>query len=79
MHGDGSQPTRLTDDAFRDEQPGISPDGTRIAFVSARDPGLGDLDIWIMGADGSAQSAAGLTARRTRSARSSRPSGRGRW
>ena len=55
MHGDGSQPTRLTDNVFRDEQPGISPDGARIAFVSARDPGLSDRDVWVMGADGSDQ------------------------
>jgi Tol biopolymer transport system component len=51
---DGSQYTRLTDDAFRDRGPSWSPDGTRIAFYSDRSGGY---DLWAIRPDGS-----GLTA-----------------
>ena len=37
MDADGSNPTRLTNDAKRDEDPDWSPDGTQIAFRSFRD------------------------------------------
>jgi Tol biopolymer transport system component len=37
--------TRLTRDASADRQPAVSPDGSRIAFVSDRD---GDFDVYVM-------------------------------
>jgi Tol biopolymer transport system component len=49
MDADGSGQTRLTNDTYFDSLPDWSPDGTRIAFHSER----GDLDIYVMNADGS--------------------------
>jgi Tol biopolymer transport system component len=52
---DGSNKTDLSDkggdNAADDQQPNWSPDGTKIAFSSDRQRG-GDLDIWVMEADG---------------------------
>jgi hypothetical protein len=52
MDADGSNQTRLTDNPEPDWQPAWSPDGTRIAFASARD---GIYQIYIMNAGGSNQ------------------------
>ena len=51
LPGDGElEFFNLTDDAGWDASPSWSPDGRKIAFVSNRD---GNLDIYVMGADGS--------------------------
>jgi TolB protein len=58
MNADGSSPQRLTSNTALDQMPGISPDGSRIAFMTTRDTvGMGglDYDIWVMDADGSDQ------------------------
>jgi hypothetical protein len=52
MNADGSNVTRLTNDAANDLEPVWSPDGTKILFSSDRD---GDFEIFVMNADGSAQ------------------------
>ncbi len=52
MSSDGSDPRRLTGQAWNDESPAWSPDGARIAFVSDRD---GNREIYVMYADGSGQ------------------------
>jgi Tol biopolymer transport system component len=52
MNADGTGQTRLTTDPGDDEQPVWSPNGTKIAFVSARE---GSRGIWVMNADGSVQ------------------------
>jgi Tol biopolymer transport system component len=50
---DGSNPTRLTYDNVSDSGSSWSPDGTKIAFSSAKD---GNLEIYLMNAaDGSGQ------------------------
>jgi Tol biopolymer transport system component len=50
---DGSNQTRLTDNAASDEFPSWSPDGTKIAFTSDRD---GNTEVYVMNAqDGSNQ------------------------
>lgn len=49
MAADGTDPVRLTTNSVYDGQPAWSPDGTRIAFTSARS---GNLEIWVMNADG---------------------------
>jgi hypothetical protein len=49
---DGSDVRRLTDSPGLDEGPVWSPDGTKIAFCSARD---GQQEIYVMNADGSDQ------------------------
>lgn len=54
MNPDGSDLTRLTDDAGWDGTPAWSPDGTQIAFASER---LGSPVIMLMNADGSDQRA----------------------
>lgn len=50
MNGDGSGRTRLTTNDDTDIEPALSPDGTRIAFVSDRD---GNYEIYTMRVDGS--------------------------
>ncbi len=50
MNSDGSNPTRLTNNAASDLFPAWSPDGTQIAFQSDRD---GNIEIYVMDADGS--------------------------
>jgi Tol biopolymer transport system component len=50
MRADGTHVRRLTDSPGLDEGPEFSPDGTRIAFSSARD---GQQEIYVMDADGS--------------------------
>jgi Tol biopolymer transport system component len=52
MRPDGSDVHRLTDSPGLDEGPVWSPDGTKIAFSSARD---GQQEIYVMNADGSDQ------------------------
>ncbi len=49
MTATGSNVVRLTDSPGVDTEPVYSPDGTKIAFASARS---GNLDIWVMNADG---------------------------
>jgi Tol biopolymer transport system component len=50
MDADGHNVKRLTNDSTWDGDPGWSPDGTKIAFLSLRD---GDYEIYLMNADGS--------------------------
>ncbi len=50
MDADGSNQTRLTNNASVDNEPAISLDGSKIAFVSTRD---GDREIFVMNIDGS--------------------------
>lgn len=52
MNVDGSEITRLTDNAQWDLYPNWSPDGSEITFLSWRNT---TLDIWRMNADGSGQ------------------------
>lgn len=52
MNADGSGKTRLTNNNYADWSPSLSPDGTKIAFVSTRD---GNREIYVMSADGSGQ------------------------
>ena len=49
MRADGTHVRRLTDSPGLDEGPEFSPDGTKIAFSSARD---GQQEIYVMNADG---------------------------
>jgi hypothetical protein len=49
--------TRLTNDAANDADAEFSPNGSRIAFSSTRGTGSSAPDLWIMNADGSAQTA----------------------
>jgi serine/threonine protein kinase len=51
IRGDGSARRRLTNDAFRDRLPRISPDGKTVAFLSRRETGAG---IFTIRTDGSA-------------------------
>nr|MCU0952675.1 hypothetical protein [Burkholderiaceae bacterium] len=55
MNADGSGVTRLTNVVGRDEEPVVSPDGTKIAFLGTRPPSSANTDrnVWIMNADGS--------------------------
>ena len=53
MNADGSGETRLTNSNTADYEMAWSPDGSRIAFISARHDHLGDL--FVMNADGSGQ------------------------
>jgi TolB protein len=50
MRADGTDVRRLTDSPGLDEGPELSPDGTKIAFSSARD---GQQELYVMDADGS--------------------------
>lgn len=43
----GSDPLRLTQTAANEMQPRVSPDGTRVLFVSDRDSEDRDLDLWV--------------------------------
>ncbi|MBI1924418.1 PD40 domain-containing protein [Candidatus Poribacteria bacterium] len=49
MNPDGTNPTRLTNNATDDRHPAWSPDGTKIAFESNRN---GNFEIYVMDADG---------------------------
>jgi Tol biopolymer transport system component len=60
MNADGSDEQQLTatSSRFTDEQPSISPDGTKIAFASNRHwdtTGVDQLDIYVMNADGTGE------------------------
>ena len=52
MNADGSNARRLTNNEARDERPFMSPDRSKIVFMSNRD---GNYDIYTMAADGSGQ------------------------
>lgn len=55
MSADGTNQVRLTTTAAKvdDEQPAVSPDGKRIAFVSSRpEPDYGFTDLFVMDSDG---------------------------
>jgi Tol biopolymer transport system component len=54
MDADGSDQTRLTNNPSRDYLPAWSPDGSRLAFTSDRDPD-GFYEVYVMDADGSNQ------------------------
>ena len=49
VQADGSDVTQLTTDVATDQTPAFSPDGTMIAFATARD---GNLEIYVMKIDG---------------------------
>ncbi len=49
MNADGSGLTRLTNNGAEDGAAHLSPDGTRIVFVSGRD---GNLEVYVMNSDG---------------------------
>jgi Tol biopolymer transport system component len=60
MDADGTdeRPLTATSSRFTDEQPSISPDGTKIAFASNRHwdtTGVDQLDIYVMNADGTGE------------------------
>jgi Tol biopolymer transport system component len=63
MNADGTNEQQLTDtpSVSSDEQPSISPDGTKIAFASSQhysqfgDPDGDQLDIYVMNADGTGE------------------------
>jgi WD40 repeat protein len=56
MNTDGTGAHRLTEDNLLDQQPSISPDGSRIAWNQwSPFPGYTDRDIWVMNSDGSNQ------------------------
>ena len=52
MNPDGSNTTRLTNNAGTDQYPAFSADGSKIAFVSDRD---GNSEIYVMNSDGTGQ------------------------
>ncbi|HEX6045885.1 MAG TPA: S8 family serine peptidase [Pyrinomonadaceae bacterium] len=54
MNGDGSSPTRLTNNPALDTAPSWSPDGTKILFTSLRDDPMNPA-LYVMNADGSNQ------------------------
>jgi tol-pal system beta propeller repeat protein TolB len=49
---EGGEPVALTDGKSRDDMPAWSPDGKYLVFVAERG---GDVDLWLMRADGSGQ------------------------
>jgi Tol biopolymer transport system component len=51
MRSDGSAPRRLTTDGFADRMPALSPDGSRVVYVSDRGGPSGP-DLWTVAADG---------------------------
>ncbi|MBC8028496.1 MAG: PD40 domain-containing protein [Pyrinomonadaceae bacterium] len=56
MNVDGSSLTRLTTNAYNDDHPRWSPNGTKILFQSDRDnPETGNYDIYVMNANGTSQ------------------------
>jgi dipeptidyl aminopeptidase/acylaminoacyl peptidase len=56
INADGSGAVGLTKDNLLDQEPSISPDGTRVAWNQFSPfPGYTDRDIWVMGSDGSSQ------------------------
>ena len=59
MNGDGTNPRRLTENAYADAFPTVSPDGSRIAFESNRLRAAGDpfnrSDLFVMNTDGTGQ------------------------
>ncbi len=52
MNADGSNQTNVSNTAFQELYPSLSPDGTRIVFTSMRD---GNSEIYIMNEDGTGQ------------------------
>jgi Tol biopolymer transport system component len=52
MNKDGTEQTRLTNNPAIEEDPNLSPDGTKILFISFRD---GNGEIYVMNADGTEQ------------------------
>ena len=52
MNADGTEQTRVTNNAASDTRPAFSPDGSKIAFTSTRD---GNWEIYVMNADGTGQ------------------------
>lgn len=52
MNADGSDPLQLTKDEVLDQEPAISPDGSRVAW--RRFSAYPESDIWVMNANGSA-------------------------
>ena len=61
MDGDGTNPRRLTENAYADAFPSLSPDGSRIVFESNRLRSDGDpfnrSDVFVMNTDGTGQTA----------------------
>ncbi len=56
MNTDGTGAQQLTNDNLLDQEPTLSPDGSRIAWNQwSPFPTYGDRDIWTMGSDGSGQ------------------------
>jgi len=59
MDGDGTNPRRVTENAYSDGFPALSPDGTRIVFDSNRLRAEGEAfntsDLFVMNADGTGQ------------------------
>jgi len=60
MHSDGSDQTRLTDDADIEREPRLSPDGTQILFVRVNGltggfPDVPNEVLWVMNTDGTDQ------------------------
>jgi TolB protein len=51
INADGSHPVRLTNNQLEDGQPTWSPDGSWLAFISARPDG-GQVHLWVMRPNG---------------------------